>query len=533
MSTRCSVSVRKSISAAVFGLAVLSASTAGAVCGDPTGDGAVKPNDALYTLRAGIAEVTCQLSICDVDGTGIINTADALKILRNSTGLPPALACLALPDDPRYDEQWGLEAIHAPEVWTRRTDCSDVTVAVIDTGVDFYHDDLRQNLWRNPGEIPFNNKDDDDNGFKDDVYGYDFVDNDEFPWDEDGHGTHVAGTIGAVGNTIGGVGVCWNASIMSVRFLNEFGFGFSSDSLQAIDYARKNGAKVINNSWGGGRKDSGEFFALKAASDEDIVLVMAAGNDGLDNDANWFYPPQYLLINQINVAATEEQGGLAGFSNFGATSVHVAAPGNDIVSTTPKDTYDTFSGTSMAAPHVAGAAAMLRSEFPFLTALDVKRTIMNSAAFDSDLEGFVVTDGLLDLQAAFLEAPFHQFGGASVASAADDAGMSPQETVASRKLLRSYSAAGKFPNRQDVEETYTNGTSKKLSRVADHVIVAVESESVIGSLASSGFRIRGRLKTEQPTFLVEAPEGVDPTIEALQGIEGVVSASADYILEAQ
>jgi thermitase len=533
MSTRRSVSVRKSISFAVFGLAVLAAGPAAAVCGDPTGDGTVATNDALYALRAGVAQVTCPLSICDVDGNAVVNTADALRILRNATGLPPALACLALPDDPRYDELWGLDSINAPEVWTRRTDCSDVTVAVIDTGIDYYHDDLRQNLWNNPGEFPFNRKDDDGNGFVDDVYGWDFVDNDEFPFDEDGHGTHVAGTIGAVGNTTGTVGVCWSASIMGVRFLNEFGFGFSSDSLQAIDYARKNGAKVINNSWGGGNKDSGEFFALKAASDEDIVLVMAAGNDGSDNDTYWVYPPQYLLINQINVAAIAEEGDLAGFSNFGDFSVHVAAPGVDIVSTTPKDTYDTFQGTSMAAPHVAGAAAMLRAEFPWLSALDVKRAIMNGAAFNEEISGMVVTDGQLDLQAAFAEAEFAALAGASVAGLPSDAGIQAEPTVANRKVLRSYSASGKFTKRQDVEETYTNGVTKKLSRVADHVIVTVEQESAIGALASSGFRVRGRLKTEAPTFLIEAPDGVDETIAALEGVEGVVSASADYILTAQ
>jgi hypothetical protein len=535
MISRCSVSVRKSISAAVFGFAMLSASQAGALCGDPTGDGDVTTNDALYTLRASVSQLTCQLSICDVDGNGDITTADALKVLRNATGLPPALSCLGHPGDARYDEQWGLPAINAPEVWSTRTDCSDVTVAVVDSGIDYYHDDLVQNLWRNPGEIGFNGKDDDKNGFVDDVYGWDFVDNDEFPWDPFGHGTHVAGTIGATGNTSGVVGVCWNASIMGIRFIADEQGGLSSDGLQAIDYARKNGARVINNSWGGGPNDSGLFFALKAASDDDIVLVMSAGNDTVDTDHFTRYPGNYMLINQINVAATQEIGGLAGFSNYGRLHVHVAAPGADVLSTTPRDTFDFFSGTSMAAPHVAGAAAMLRSEFPLLSALDVKRAIMNSSAFDPELEAFTITGGLLDLEAAFAEAEFIQLNNLSIqASPAEVTAKVDLPKVKSREVLHSFTRkGGKFPARQEVEETYSNGTAKKFERVADHVIVIVEQESVIASLASGGFHIRGRLKTEQPTFLVEAPDGVDATITALQAMDGVIAASADYVLRAQ
>jgi hypothetical protein len=237
-----------------------------------------------------------------------------------------------------------------------------------------------------------------------------------------------------------------------------------------------------------------------------------------------------MLIHQINVAASQEEGGIAGFSNFGKLSVHVTAPGADVLSTTPKDTYEVFSGTSMAAPHVSGMAAMLRSEFPNLSALDVKRVIMDSSTFDADLEDITITGGNVDLQRAFLEAGFVQLG-ASVAavSAVSDVDRAPK--TVSRKVERSYTEDGrKFPKRQDVEETYTNGVSKKLSMVADHVIVVVEDESVVGALASGGFRIRGRLKTEQPTFLVEAPDGVDAAIAALDAVEGVVAATADYVI---
>jgi subtilisin family serine protease len=529
MSTRRSDSVRKSISAAACGLVLLSAGQAAAVCGDPTGDGQVATNDALYTLRAGVAQVTCALSICDVDGTGSINTADALKILRNATGLPPALACLALPDDPRYDELWGMVAINAPSVWTTRTDCSDVTVAVLDSGIDFWHDDLRQNLWHNPGEIAHNGKDDDNNGFTDDVYGYDFAENDEFPWDVFGHGTHVAGTIGAVSNDLGVVGVCWSASLMGVRWIADDGSGFTSDALQAVDYARKNGARIMNNSWHfGGQNDSGLFFALKAANDAGLLSVVAAGNDGLDTDISWDFPGHYLLLNQINVAASTETGSLAGFSNFGKKSVHVAAPGDGILSTTPRNEYDSNQGTSMAAPHVAGAAALIWSEFPLLSALDIKQILIHSAAPSEEFED-TVSGGQIDLEAAFAEAEFVQLSGALTAGE-PEAGAMP--VGRSSKVLRSFDVGhGKYPKREEVEETFSNGVAKKLERVADHVVVILDQESAMGQIASAGFHVRGRLKTEQPTFLIEAQGGVDAAIAALEEIDGVLSASADYVMQ--
>ncbi len=252
------------------------------------------------------------------------------------------------PNDTFFGQLWGLHNtgqsmngtsgtadadIGAQEAWGITTGSSDVVIAVIDTGVDYNHPDLSANIWTNPGEIAGNGIDDDGNGYVDDVRGWDFVDDDNDPIDSNDHGTHVAGTIAAAGNNSTGVtGVSWAAKIMVLRFLDVFGSGTTADAVSAIEYANAKGAHVINNSWEG----AGFSQALKDAIDaSSAVVVCAAGNDGTDNDSSPHYPASYVSSNIIAVAATGQDDNLAYFSNYGAISVDVAAPGTNIFSCEP------------------------------------------------------------------------------------------------------------------------------------------------------------------------------------------------------
>ena len=238
----------------------------------------------------------------------------------------------AVPNDPRYNELYGLNNtgqtggtpdadIDAPEAWDLQTG-NDVVIGVIDTGVDYNHPDINDNVWTNPGETPDNGVDDDGNGFVDDYYGYDFVNEDGDPFDDNFHGTHVSGTIAAEGNNDTGVtGVNWDAQIMAIKFLDSGGFGSYFDAIEAVEYATMMGVPVTNNSWGGYGFSQGLYDAIAAAGEQGQLFVAAAGNGyGNDNDAFPFYPASYDLDNIIAVAATNSNDQLAGFSNFGANT---------------------------------------------------------------------------------------------------------------------------------------------------------------------------------------------------------------------
>jgi subtilisin-like proprotein convertase family protein len=316
------------------------------------------------------------------------------------------LTTQSIPNDPSFGSLWGLSNngsqggllnadINIEPAWALGTATSIVT-AVIDTGVDYTHPDLASNIWTNTDEVAGNGIDDDGNGFVDDVRGWDFVNNDSDPMDDNGHGTHVAGTIGAVGNNgIGVTGVAWTASIMPLKFLDQSGSGSLSDAIKAIQYARVNGAKIINASWGGGGLSSALQSAITQFITSGGLFVAAAGNEATNNDVTPSYPANYQGV--ISVGASTRTDTRASFSNYG-TSVDVFAPGQSILSTLPGNRYGSLSGTSMATPQVAGALALLWGQNPTLSANTISQALINST--DNVLRASNSTHGRINVGAA-------------------------------------------------------------------------------------------------------------------------------------
>ncbi len=297
---------------------------------------------------------------------------------------------------------WNLIKIRAPQAWDAANG-SGVVVAVTDSGIDVNDPELASRLWNNPREIA-NGIDDDGNGIVDDLHGADFVTGDGTPNDEAGHGTHVSGTIGAAANDgRGNVGVAPGAQLMALKFLDAQGGGNVGDAIVAIDYAIKNGATVINASWGGAPFSQGLEDAILRANSAGAVFVSAAGNESTDNDSSPSYPAAYDLPNTVTVAATDNRNRLASFSNYGAGNVDVAAPGVDIVSNVG-DHYESWNGTSMAAPHVSGVAALVKSHKPSASSSEVVSAILRGAKRVRTLRGKVATSGVLNAKRAIFAA---------------------------------------------------------------------------------------------------------------------------------
>jgi thermitase len=322
---------------------------------------------------------------------------------------------LLIPNDPNFSELWGLHNtgqtggtpgadINATAAWDISTGSDAVTVAVVDTGVNYIHPDLSANIWTNPGELPGNGIDDDHNGYIDDIHGWNFVTNTSDPLDDNGHGTHVSGTIGALGNNgLGVAGVNWHIRIMPLKFLDASGSGFTSNAISAILYANGKNAAVISNSWAG----SGFDQALKDAIDiSPAVVVCAAGNfpdaPEINNDIVPLYPASLNSVNVISVAATDKNDQLASFSHYGPISVDLAAPGTSILSTYFDSGYTYMQGTSMATPHVSGTAALIKSVNPRLSNKQIRGIILNNVDVKSQLSGFINSSGRLNAYKAVL-----------------------------------------------------------------------------------------------------------------------------------
>jgi subtilisin family serine protease len=381
---------------------------------------------ALASLHAGQGTFVLR-SFADLDNLQVIQLAPAMTVEEAITRYyqsgqvefaePDYWIHAALePDDPQYVNGilWGLHNtgqdggvdgadINAPEGWDIRNSATNVVVAVIDSGVRYTHEDLSANMWTNPGEIPNNGKDDDRNGYADDVYGINALTNSGNPADDYGHGTHAAGIIGAVGNNGRGVtGVAWRVQIMACKFLDNTGNGSVSDAIQCLDYARLKGAKVINASWGDPEYSSALRSAIVRARDAGIVFVAAAGNDNQDTDLTPNYPASFDLNNIVAVTAITRTDALADFANYGFKSVDLAAPGSNIYSTwhTADDAYASSGGTSMAAPYVSGVLALMRAQFANETYKQLITRLLNSTDPIPALQDKCSTGGRINLQKA-------------------------------------------------------------------------------------------------------------------------------------
>ncbi|HEY1277916.1 MAG TPA: S8 family peptidase [Thermoleophilaceae bacterium] len=318
------------------------------------------------------------------------------------------------PDDPYYGLDYALvdgsgdHDIDAPTAWGTRTGCAKV--AVLDTGVDTDHPDLAPNVYKSEDK-PSNGKDDDKNGYVDDTYGWNVIAGKGSGEDDNGHGTHVAGIVASRGNNANGnAGVCWSAKVLPVKFMNSKGKGSASDAIDGIQYAVKQGIKIINCSFGSSSKSDALHDAVDYAQDRGALLVVAAGNDGENIDKHPVYPASYTDSNILTVAASTSSDTLASFSNFGSEGVDVAAPGDQIFSTWLGGGYKVLSGTSMAAPYAAGVAAMLRKQESDATYGDLRYAIRHKVDKPPALENEVAYDGRLNAQKAL----------AAIASLVDD-----------------------------------------------------------------------------------------------------------------
>ncbi len=334
--------------------------------------------------------------------TGVLKYAEADSLVHASLA----------PNDPDFGGQWGLNNtgqtsgtphadIDATDAWAIVNQSPNVLVAVIDSGIDFNHPDLQPNIWTNPNPGRY--------GYPNDLHGWNFYANTNSPQDDFFHGTHCSGTIGAVGsNSLGVTGVTWHVKLLPLKFLDSEGSGYTSDAVNAISYATEVGAKIMSNSWGGGGYSQALKDAIDAANTAGILFVAAAGNDGTDTDTNPTYPADFTSANIISVAATDDNDQLASFSNYGTTSVQLAAPGVGILSTFPTvataamtqeglpTSYGQISGTSMATPHVSGVAALALAQNPSLTVAQLRALLLQRVTQLPQLSGLVQTSGRLN-----------------------------------------------------------------------------------------------------------------------------------------
>lgn len=314
------------------------------------------------------------------------------------------------PNDPYFSRQWGLNNpnnvdIDAPEAWSITTGDPSTIVAVIDSGIDLSNPDLVSKLWTNPGEVAGNGVDDEGDGYADDVHGWNFLNNSPDIGDTDGHGSHVAGTLGAASNNGFGItGVDWNVQIMPLKFIDQTGSGTIDAAIQAIHYAVDHGARVINASWGGQAFSQSLEAAIGYAAAHNVVFVTAAGNESANNDAVASYPANYRLGNVLSVTAVDPNGNLPSFANIGPSTVDVAAPGVSIWSAYLGG-FAYLTGTSMSTPYVAGVAALMIGRDPNLTAGQVVQIIDSTAKPLPSLTGLIISGGMVDAAAALIATP--------------------------------------------------------------------------------------------------------------------------------
>ncbi len=338
----------------------------------------------------------------ELDPTEESGTVNALNKLSEDSNIP---------NDPMFNEQWALSNtgqnggkenadMSAIKAWEKSKGSGKVVIAVLDTGVDYTHPDLISNMWIRPGNVP--QYTDDELGTFNDERGFDAADNQSDPMDDNGHGTHCAGIIGAEGNNDEGItGINWKVQIMPLKFLGKGGFGSVKDAIESINYAidrKRNGVniRIISASWGSTQYSKALEDSIRAAGEAGILFVAAAGNDSTDNDKRPHYPSNYNLPNVVSVAALDRNDQLASFSNFGVKTVHIAAPGREIISTWLNDDYREASGTSMATPYVSGTAALILSGEPDMAVEKLREKLLKSVDKIDSLNGKVETGGRIN-----------------------------------------------------------------------------------------------------------------------------------------
>jgi subtilisin family serine protease len=288
------------------------------------------------------------------------------------------------------------------EAWNMTTGSSSVIVAVIDTGIDYRHMDLADNMWRNPLEKPGNGVDDDRNGYIDDIHGINAITNTGNPLDDNGHGTHVAGIIGAVGNNARGVvGVTWKVKLIGVKFLSSSGGGSTANAIKSVAYVtalKRAGHNIVttNNSWGGGSYSKPLGDAITDAEKVGVLFIAAAGNESNNNDMRPTYPANFTMDNVISVASIDATGAVSSYSNFGPKTVHIGAPGRSIYSTVPSNGFGYKSGTSMACPQVSGVAALVSSACSTLSGSTLKMAILSTGTKTEALSGYTSTGAMVN-----------------------------------------------------------------------------------------------------------------------------------------
>jgi hypothetical protein len=359
----------------------------------------------------GIPKTAWELRVATARGQQILADIRVLAAERRFRYIEPdyVIPCSVTPKDKAFTDGqlWGLHNprrkngtikadIDAVRAWDLSIGSSDVVVAIIDTGIRYTHQDLKNQMWVNTDEIPNNGKDDDKDGFVDNIFGIDAVNNDGDPMDDNGHGTHCAGTIGAEANNgHPHVGVAWKVRLMACKSISDIGMGTTSDAVKCIDWAVSNGAQILSLSWGHSDESNALSSALKRTREKGIVVIAAAGNEGEDTDKSPHYPSGYSLDNIISVAAINQNGKLTSWSNYGSKSVDLAAPGADIYSTSAESDagYVALSGTSMACPHVSGVAALMLARNPKITPSNLRVKLIRSATSNTNLRGRMVSGG--------------------------------------------------------------------------------------------------------------------------------------------
>ena len=396
----------------------------------PAPDAPFVRNELIVRLRDGGsgAALTALFSTLGATGVTFFETVDGLVVITlpegidvsTARGLAKALDGVAyaepnyllttgvIPNDTSFGVQWALHNtgqgggtpdadIDAPEAWDLVTGSSDVVVAVIDTGIDYAHPDLVANMFRNEADCNTNGVDDDVNGYVDDCHGIDTANGDTNPFDDNHHGTHVAGTIGATGNNgTGVVGVNWQVKLMPCKFLGAGGSGTTAHAITCLEYVaamKDRGVNIVatNNSWGGGGFSQALLDAIDAQRQRGILFIAAAGNSGVDNDALENYPSNIDLPNVIAVASSTRTDARSSFSNYGRRTVHLGAPGSEILSTMPANAYGTLDGTSMATPHVTGVAALLKAQDPARDWRAIRNLILAGGTSTGAMSGVTVT----------------------------------------------------------------------------------------------------------------------------------------------